>query len=315
MMQSSTIQADIKDLIKNDICASFSSIKDACVKYVDQYSQIVFEFLVTELDPATRCSSLGLCTSDSNQQDRVLHFQSHSLDGATSSSNSAECILCEEVVGELEKMLENNKTEEAIEKALDAVCDILPSKIRKSCEDFVNTYTPAIIIILQSEVSPGEVCTLLGLCSSARANTKNTPLITGNDETCLLCETVMQYVEALVEENATVSEIEAIVKKICNFLPDTVKDECNAIIDQYADEIVQYIVAKYTPKQICILIKLCTEEPESNGIKMADLTKPQQRPLVGKNKCTYGPAYWCATPGNADECQATEHCQKYVWKN
>eukprot|EP00052_Salpingoeca_macrocollata_P033613 m.8978 g.8978 ORF g.8978 m.8978 type:complete len:171 (+) comp5345_c0_seq1:2-514(+) len=30
---------------------------------------------------------------------------------------------------------------------------------------------------------------------------------------------------------------------------------------------------------------------------------------VGVNKCTYGPAYWCASVANANECSALAHCQ------
>jgi hypothetical protein len=45
----------------------------------------------------------------------------------------------------------------------------------------------------------------------------------GDAETCLICETLVQYVEAMIENNATVVQVEAVVKKVCNFLPDTMK--------------------------------------------------------------------------------------------
>lgn len=34
---------------------------------------------------------------------------------------------------------------------------------------------------------------------------------------------------------------------------------------------------------------------------------------LGAEKCTWGPAYWCKTKENADECNAVSHCEK-VWK-
>jgi methionine aminopeptidase len=56
------------------------------------------------------------------------------------------------------------------------------------------------------------MCRLIFLC------------ITVDDaQTCLICETVIQYVETLVTENATVQEIDDALKKVCNFLPDTMK--------------------------------------------------------------------------------------------
>lgn len=35
----------------------------------------------------------------------------------------------------------------------------------------------------------------------------------------------MQYLEALLEENATISVIESALEKVCNFLPDKFKSE------------------------------------------------------------------------------------------
>lgn len=37
------------------------------------------------------------------------------------------------------------------------------------------------------------------------------------------------------------------------------------------------------------------------------------QPLIGSNKCTWGPSYWCANQDNAKECNVTwEECQKYI---
>ncbi|XP_076272653.1 prosaposin-like [Rhynchophorus ferrugineus] len=46
-----------------------------------------------------------------------------------------------------------------------------------------------------------------------------------------------------------------------------------------------------------IAIVLCTEAP----------------PVLGAKKCTWGPAYWCDSKENAEECGAVEHCQSKVW--
>ena len=50
-------------------------------------------------------------------------------------------------------------------------------------------------------------------------------ILAGDAETCLICETIIQYVEALLQDNATITEIETILKKVCNFLPDTEKTQ------------------------------------------------------------------------------------------
>ncbi len=37
---------------------------------------------------------------------------------------------------------------------------------------------------------------------------------------CGVCETVIGYLDALLEQNSTVQDIEMLLEKICNFLPE-----------------------------------------------------------------------------------------------
>ena len=39
------------------------------------------------------------------------------------------------------------------------------------------------------------------------------------DDLCIVCETIVQYVEAMLDDKTSVDEIEKLLKKICNFLP------------------------------------------------------------------------------------------------
>ena len=48
--------------------------------------------------------------------------------------------------------------------ALDKVCQVLPSSVTQDCLDFVNTYGPAVIALLEQELEPSEICAILGLC-------------------------------------------------------------------------------------------------------------------------------------------------------
>lgn len=42
---------------------------------------------------------------------------------------------------------------------------------------------------------------------------------------CDVCKMAVRYVDGILEQNATQSEIEEAVMKVCNFLPDAVRDE------------------------------------------------------------------------------------------
>lgn len=40
--------------------------------------------------------------------------------------------------------------------------------------------------------------------------------------------------------------------------------------------------------------------------------KSLSEPLIGSNKCTWGPSYWCASEENAKECNFDwKECEKY----
>lgn len=43
--------------------------------------------------------------------------------------------------------------------------------------------------------------------------------------------------------------------------------------------------------------------PQAKGANGAS-----EPPVLGANKCTWGPAYWCANHDNAKECSTTSWC-------
>ena len=50
-----------------------------------------------------------------------------------------------------------------------------------------------------------------------------------NSEFCETCETVMMYVDSLLKENATEQDVEMLLEKICNFLPESARGEVSGI--------------------------------------------------------------------------------------
>ena len=50
-------------------------------------------------------------------------------------------------------------------------------------------------------------------------------LAVSDPEVCGVCETVIQYVDSLLDENSTIAEIEKAMEKVCNFLPENIRKE------------------------------------------------------------------------------------------
>jgi saposin len=242
---------------------------------------------------------------------------------------------------EVQSLITTNSTEQEIVAALEKVCEILPSTVEVACKSFVEIYGPAVVEMIIAELDPAQICTQLGLCSSSVAHpppAPKLPLKARDTETCIICETVVQYLEALVENNATVEQIEAALEKICSFLPGAVEQECDALVEQYGALIIHYVMTLENPQQVCTLIGLCSDSKVASpkSVPMA-LLQPARRvgssgqgapgpqkgaeekkekvQLLGENECSWGPDYWCANRENADKCKAVDHCKKNVWKH
>ena len=56
-----------------------------------------------------------------------------------------------------------------IQKALEDVCNILPSGIRSQCLSFVDEYSSVVVQLLVQELDPVQVCIAIGLCQQAEA--------------------------------------------------------------------------------------------------------------------------------------------------
>lgn len=67
------------------------------------------------------------------------------------------------------------------------------------------------------------------------------------------------------------------------------------MIDAYGDSFFHLVTSLSNPKSVCHKVGLCSSED----------SRPRQsrEVLVGANRCTWGPSYWCANAANANECK------------
>src|SRR5271154_6248470 len=80
--------------------------------------------------------------------------------------NSVECSLCKYIVGYIDTIIQNNKSEAAIEAALEKVCTILPHALNHTCVQFVETYGPVLVQLIEKYGTPDLVCDALKLCKN-----------------------------------------------------------------------------------------------------------------------------------------------------
>jgi hypothetical protein len=80
------------------------------------------------------------------------------------SDTPAECSLCKYVVTFVDTFIENNRTEEAVEAALEKVCTILPPALNGSCVNFVEDFGPILLQLIEKYDKPKEVCDAIRFC-------------------------------------------------------------------------------------------------------------------------------------------------------
>lgn len=54
---------------------------------------------------------------------------------------------------------------------------------------------------------------------------------------------------------------------------------------------------------LCRLMSACTNE----------LITEKPPVILGQNRCTWGPSYWCSSLSKSRECNSVEHCSNQIW--
>ncbi|XP_063968847.1 uncharacterized protein LOC129281952 isoform X7 [Lytechinus pictus] len=282
LLNGSTTVDEIEKAL-DDVCDVLpSSEKTECTEFVNAYTPLIISYITQELSPKSICTMLGECDTAKPKIKKPLA--------------STECTLCEFAMSELDTILSENATQEEIAAALEKLCDMLPSTIRQECDAFVTTYEPEIIKLLLT-MSPDQVCAELGLCTSSFK------VLLGSIE-CDLCQTAVREFMLAIQEPSVTKEIVAIVNETCPLLPDDLKAECFSYVDQYGDLVTEFIAQFFDPITTCTLIDACP---------YPDNAPRTPKRMLGRNECTRGPGYWCASKENAVQCNMVEHCKRHAW--
>ncbi|CAK9829953.1 PSAP [Anthophora retusa] len=76
-------------------------------------------------------------------------------------------------------------------------------------------------------------------------------------ETCALCENVLHYIQNVITNPTTESEVKEALGKVCNNLPGSLKGQCTEFVDVYGDAIVAILAEEIDPSQVCPMLRLC----------------------------------------------------------
>lgn len=290
---------------------------DMCKNYISQYSEVAIQMMM-HMQPKEICTEVGFCDGPQKvPMQKLVPAKAVSEDvipalelvkpikkDLVQRKDGVLCDMCEQVVKELVSWIDNNKTEEEIIDTFDKICSKLPDSMAQQCQEVVETYGRSLLSMLLQDVSPELVCSLVGLCPR-----KGVPALTvhmapakqtqkKDDGFCEVCKQLVGYLEKNLEKNSTEERIRGALEKGCHFLPDPYKDECDSFVTQYEPVLMQILVEMMDPSFVCQKVGACPAV---------------QMPLLGTEKCVWGPSFWCQNMESAALCNAVEHCKRHVW--
>ncbi|KAK3608183.1 hypothetical protein CHS0354_039197 [Potamilus streckersoni] len=211
-------------------------------------------------NPKKACSSIHLCTGSNDVH--ILQGTQHNKPQEKKPEDSLLCELCQLLVTEGDKELQQNKTIAALNSTLYKTCAKLP----KSYALFCDLLVPEIVSLLAKGFSPKNVCIEMHLCtnsSTAMENPDEDPFSAAvkslahlAPRDCQLCRKVMEFVNGdLIKNYEKIRGF--IVGNVCNKLPHPTSLACTDMAKTKLEKVWEAVLSKMSSDQLCKLGNLC----------------------------------------------------------
>ncbi|XP_067857396.1 prosaposin-like [Heptranchias perlo] len=140
----------------DQICAHLpDKYSTECQSFVEKYGTAALDLLFQKIGPEAVCTMLHLCFGNEPKSSVPLYELMTGI----------SCGTCEDIVRHL-RSAQNNGTEVTV--LLVKSCNSLSGTSRFVCEDFVHSYKPQLISLLQKSQEKKDVCAELDICVRKR---------------------------------------------------------------------------------------------------------------------------------------------------
>jgi saposin len=264
----------------------------ACINTADQWLSYIIYYVESNFPADKVCKLIGMCTS--NQKADMKQFASLVVKQLPSqqvapvkAKDQNLCQICTLAMTILQQYLNNNSTDAQIKAALEQLCQKLPQQYSGMCTMMVDTYEPVLLSLIRQYISThqlDQVCHDIGVCSSMIQKPKQLTTAEAarlsanvNSEFCAPCVMAVTYAENQLNSSATRDLIKAELNNVCDQLPSQFSGICKILVAGKTDELIDAILAKLTPDEVCTAIKLC-------GAKRTQAIANPLAPLMVANK-------------------------------
>ncbi|XP_037955000.1 uncharacterized protein LOC119684931 [Teleopsis dalmanni] len=193
--------------------------------------------------------------------------------------NGELCTLCEYMLHFIQEALATPSTEDEIKREVNTVCNKLPTGIRGQCHNFIDMYGDAVIALLIQGLDPREVCPKMQMCPPNLENHDDmevfdpAPVDSSDKPTCPFCLFAIKEAQEKIKEDKSKTNIKNVLDHLCVHLPNKLQAECIDFVQTYTNELVDMLITDFKPQEICVSLKLCTDNNtflEDMGISLDD---------------------------------------------
>merc|ERR1719481_574628 len=169
------------------------------------------------------------------------------------------CKICKDMVGQARDTLLSNETQEELKEVFDGSCDLIPIKIiAKECKAISDEFIPELVETLASEMNPDQVCTVSGLCNSARIDKlieqQKNKMQFGGD--CNICREGAKEVKRRLS-SMTPEDVSEKLNELCGYM-GSFSTACMQTVQEQSTEIYQMLSNNFS-EEICDLNGLCSQ--------------------------------------------------------
>jgi saposin len=181
------------------------------------------------------------------------------------------CKSCNAFVSFAVKLSQNN-SDSRVENQLIAICNDY-SSLPGQQTTIMCTHIVRDIIKMLKNVNTTTFCDEISACDNEYLNrnsiTKESTVT--DNETCQFCIQVITNVKDIISGSQTEIEVKGIVEDWCHYL-GSFENECVSLLDEYLDQLFQYIRTSLQPNQVCSSLGACPKQAN----RLPSVPKPEK---------------------------------------
>jgi len=159
-VESNYTEEEIADFL-DQACSLIPGFSQVCEQIVDYGLQYIIQFIQENENSSQICQQIGLCSSRRVAMDVMVHHP----------KRQDPCSLCVQFFTIIKAFIGNNPnaTIADLEQFAQTICALFP-QYSTICQAFANSEITTIVDELEGANGPQNVCSTLGLCSTANHN-------------------------------------------------------------------------------------------------------------------------------------------------